>query len=87
MIFLYSLILQTSDSGGFDPSGGYSVRGAYIVLTSKEPHSFDATSDLIWHKEVPLKFLFWLGDFFEIGCRQRTIWWRTTSFLMTHNYT
>jgi hypothetical protein len=26
----------------------------------------------------PCRFLFWLGDFYEIGCRQRTIWWRVS---------
>jgi len=38
-----------------DPSGGYSVRGLYQLLTTQEMHISDATSDLIWHKQVPLK--------------------------------
>ena len=32
-----------------DPSGGYTVRGAYDLLTSQEPHGEDATLNLVWH--------------------------------------
>jgi hypothetical protein len=38
-----------------DPSGGYSVRGAYDLLTSRGDQGVAATTDLIWHKQVPLK--------------------------------
>ncbi|GAU16069.1 hypothetical protein TSUD_339400 [Trifolium subterraneum] len=38
-----------------DIVGGYSVRGAYQVLTTMETLNVDADSDLIWHKQVPLK--------------------------------
>ncbi|MCI17738.1 70 kDa peptidyl-prolyl isomerase, partial [Trifolium medium] len=38
-----------------DIGGGYSVRGAYDLLTTLDVVDADATSDLIWHKQVPLK--------------------------------
>ncbi|GAU50935.1 hypothetical protein TSUD_411320 [Trifolium subterraneum] len=38
-----------------DPSAGYSVRGAYDLLTSRGAQVVTATTDLIWHKQVPLK--------------------------------
>jgi len=33
---------------------GYSVCGVYKLFISQNFHSFDAASDLIWHKQVPL---------------------------------
>ncbi|XP_024630828.1 uncharacterized protein [Medicago truncatula] len=37
------------------PSDGYTIRGAYHVLTSQD-HSDAATdAELVWHKQVPLK--------------------------------
>ncbi|MCI32173.1 cysteine-rich receptor-like protein kinase [Trifolium medium] len=38
-----------------DPVKGYSVRGAYQLLTSHPSDSLDAAADLIWHKQVSLK--------------------------------
>ncbi|MCI18011.1 cysteine-rich receptor-like protein kinase, partial [Trifolium medium] len=38
-----------------DSGGGYTVRGAYNLLTSTEAQDVEATTDLIWHKQVPLK--------------------------------
>ncbi|MCH92691.1 cysteine-rich receptor-like protein kinase, partial [Trifolium medium] len=38
-----------------DPIKGYSVQGAYQLLTSQQSVSLDAAADLIWHKHVPLK--------------------------------
>jgi len=38
-----------------DPSGGYTVRGAYSLLTSQVRHVEDYALDLVWHKQVPLK--------------------------------
>ncbi|GAU10332.1 hypothetical protein TSUD_422680, partial [Trifolium subterraneum] len=38
-----------------DPIQGYSVRGAYQLLTSHQPIPLTDTEDLIWHKQVPLK--------------------------------
>ncbi|GAU10981.1 hypothetical protein TSUD_112740 [Trifolium subterraneum] len=35
--------------------GGYSVRGAYQLLTSHPSDPLDVASDLIWHKQVTLK--------------------------------
>ncbi|PNY13480.1 cysteine-rich receptor-like protein kinase, partial [Trifolium pratense] len=37
-----------------DPVRGYSVRGAYHILTSQQLDPLDAIADLIWHKQVPL---------------------------------
>ncbi|GAU19474.1 hypothetical protein TSUD_77180 [Trifolium subterraneum] len=38
-----------------DPIRGYSVRGAYQLLTSHQSISLIDTEDLIWHKQIPLK--------------------------------
>ncbi|MCI21649.1 helicase-like protein, partial [Trifolium medium] len=38
-----------------DTIGGYSVRDEYPLLTAMEAPDVGATSDLIWHKQVPLK--------------------------------
>ncbi|GAU39054.1 hypothetical protein TSUD_396590 [Trifolium subterraneum] len=38
-----------------DLSGGYSVQGTYDLLTSMGGQAMAATTDLIWHKLVPLK--------------------------------
>jgi len=38
-----------------DPSGGYSVRGVYDMLTTQENPQVLQNNDLIWHKHVPLK--------------------------------
>jgi hypothetical protein len=39
----------------YDPDDGYSVRGAYEILTAQDAQVVVATSDLIWHKQIPLK--------------------------------
>jgi hypothetical protein len=38
-----------------DPSEGYSVRGAYHVLTSKDLPLADSAAEMIWHRQAPLK--------------------------------
>jgi hypothetical protein len=38
-----------------DLDGGYTVRGAYQILTARDVVPLDATADLIWHTQVPLK--------------------------------
>ncbi|MCI30393.1 70 kDa peptidyl-prolyl isomerase, partial [Trifolium medium] len=38
-----------------DPATGYSVRGAYQLLTSQDSIILNEAEDLIWHKQVPLK--------------------------------
>ncbi|GAU41540.1 hypothetical protein TSUD_140710 [Trifolium subterraneum] len=38
-----------------DIGGGYSVRGAYSLLTTLDAVTTAGVSDLIWHKQVPLK--------------------------------
>ncbi|MCH99721.1 kinesin-like protein, partial [Trifolium medium] len=38
-----------------DPDHGYSVCGAYQLLTSQDMVDLDDGHDLIWHREVPLK--------------------------------
>ena len=37
-----------------DPSGGYSVRGVYVMLTSQENPQVLQNTKLIWHKQIPL---------------------------------
>ncbi|KAK2382749.1 hypothetical protein QL285_070265 [Trifolium repens] len=38
-----------------DPDTGYSVRGAYQLLTSQDPAPLGTAEDLVWHRQVPLK--------------------------------
>ena len=38
-----------------DPSRGYTVRGAYDLLSTREDPLAEPTSELIWHSQVPLK--------------------------------
>ncbi|GAU42663.1 hypothetical protein TSUD_398690 [Trifolium subterraneum] len=38
-----------------DSGGGYSVRGAYDLITSRGGQAEETTTDLIWSKQVPLK--------------------------------
>ncbi|MCH90030.1 heat-shock protein, partial [Trifolium medium] len=38
-----------------DPVRGYSVHGAYRLLTSQQPATLDVAEELIWHTQVPLK--------------------------------
>ncbi|MCI08555.1 heat-shock protein, partial [Trifolium medium] len=38
-----------------DPDKGYTVRGAYQLLTSQVSAIMDEVKDLIWHTQVPLK--------------------------------
>jgi len=38
-----------------DPSGGYTVRGAYDLLTAQELVVNDPALELVWHNQVPLK--------------------------------
>jgi len=38
-----------------DVAGGYTVQGAYYILTSPTHHIGDDRGDLVWHKHIPLK--------------------------------
>ncbi|GAU49524.1 hypothetical protein TSUD_407570, partial [Trifolium subterraneum] len=38
-----------------DVDGGYTVRGAYQILTAQDVVPLDAAIGLIWHPQVPLK--------------------------------
>ncbi|MCI77970.1 O-acyltransferase WSD1, partial [Trifolium medium] len=38
-----------------DPDTGYTVRGAYQLLTAQDSVTLDAAAGLIWHPQVPLK--------------------------------
>ncbi|MCI35872.1 70 kDa peptidyl-prolyl isomerase, partial [Trifolium medium] len=56
---LVDIVLQPNISDQWlwrhDAGGGYSVKDAYRLLTTMDPPGVDAASDLIWHKQVPLK--------------------------------
>ncbi|CAJ2657271.1 unnamed protein product [Trifolium pratense] len=39
----------------YDLDDDYTVRGAYQLLTTQDAVTLDATSGLIWHRQVPLK--------------------------------
>jgi len=59
MILLLNVTLQGNSSDKWqwklDPEGGYMVRGAYKLLTNQADHTFNAASNLTWHKQVHLK--------------------------------
>ncbi|XP_045810476.1 uncharacterized protein LOC123904919 [Trifolium pratense] len=38
-----------------DLADGYTVRGAYLFLTTRDAVTLDVASGLIWHRQVPLK--------------------------------
>ncbi|GAU31359.1 hypothetical protein TSUD_19040 [Trifolium subterraneum] len=52
-----SLQAQSSDRWQWqpDPVKGYTVRGAYQLLTSQDATIMDDADKLIWHSQVPLK--------------------------------
>ncbi|GAU15866.1 hypothetical protein TSUD_40870 [Trifolium subterraneum] len=56
---LLNVVLQPNFSDKWiwrhDIDNGYSVRDAYALLTSTGYQGADATSNLIWHKQVPVK--------------------------------
>jgi hypothetical protein len=37
------------------PDAGYSVLGAYKLLTSQDSFTLGEAEDLVWHKQIPLK--------------------------------
>jgi hypothetical protein len=57
--FINGFVLQSDipDRWQWDPDivGGYTVRGAYQILTMRALPSVDGVGDLVWHKQVPLK--------------------------------
>ncbi|XP_045802267.1 uncharacterized protein LOC123895832 [Trifolium pratense] len=57
--FLLTISLQDHVSDRWqwrtDLDDGYTVRGAYQLLTSQDDVTLDAASGLIWHRQVPLK--------------------------------
>ncbi|GAU44618.1 hypothetical protein TSUD_378960 [Trifolium subterraneum] len=74
---LHAIVLHTNISDSWiwrhDISGGYSVRGAYSLLTSMDVATTSGVSDLIWHKQAPLKV-------------SVLAWWRVTLFLLTLDF-
>ncbi|PNX57055.1 70 kDa peptidyl-prolyl isomerase, partial [Trifolium pratense] len=57
--FLLTISLQDHVSDRWqwrsDLDDGYTVRGAYQLLTTQDVVTLDVTSGLIWHRQVPLK--------------------------------
>jgi len=56
---LDGVIVQANilDRWQWDPDihEGYTIRGAYQILTTRVSSTTKATRDLVWHKQVPLK--------------------------------
>ncbi|GAU44687.1 hypothetical protein TSUD_183450 [Trifolium subterraneum] len=56
---LSNIVLQNTGADKWvwwhDPGGGYTVRGAYNLLTRTDMVVEDDPTDLIWHKQVPTK--------------------------------
>jgi len=57
LLFDVSLYTNVSDRWVWlpDPSNGYTVRGAYNLLTSQAPSDMVSVVDLVWHHQVHLK--------------------------------
>ncbi|KAK2426689.1 hypothetical protein QL285_025332 [Trifolium repens] len=57
LLFPFTVQAQSSDVWRWqpDPDAGYSIRGAYQLLTSHDSFTLSETDDLVWHKQVPLK--------------------------------
>ena len=58
-LLLNNFVVQTDVSDRWqwlpDTVGGYTVRGAYQLLTYQSAPMIDAAGELVWHKQVPLK--------------------------------
>ncbi|GAU34960.1 hypothetical protein TSUD_312910 [Trifolium subterraneum] len=57
LLLNFSFQVQSSDSWQWQPDldTGYSVSGAYQLLTSQDSATLGEAGTLIWHKQVPLK--------------------------------
>jgi len=59
MTLLLDVFVQTNVSDRWvwlpDPSGGYSVRGVYSMLTTPDVSHVASTVELVWHRQFPLK--------------------------------
>jgi len=57
LLLIVSLQVDSLDVWSWfpDPTGGYSVRGAYRILTNRIPSHDAISSNLLWHQDVPLK--------------------------------
>ncbi|GAU40363.1 hypothetical protein TSUD_319750 [Trifolium subterraneum] len=55
---IVSIKAQSLDRWQPDPDAGFTVRGAYQLLTSHASVSMDAADKLIWHPHVPLRVSF-----------------------------
>jgi hypothetical protein len=64
LLLLITVQAQTPDRWQWqpDPDVGYSVRGAYQLLTSLDSFTLREAENLVWHKQVPLKV-------FILACR------------------
>ncbi|GAU27609.1 hypothetical protein TSUD_271500 [Trifolium subterraneum] len=54
-LYFLTVSLQIGGSGSSDPDKGYTVQGAYQLLTSYVLATMDDAEKLIWHPQVPLK--------------------------------
>lgn len=48
---------------------GYTVRGTYQILTALVSSTIDATRELVWHKQVPMKVSIVAWRLLKTGCR------------------
>jgi len=57
LLFDFVLVPNVSDTWEWlpDTAEGYSVRGAYDLLTNGDDTHFGLPLELVWHKHVPLK--------------------------------
>ncbi len=57
LLFDFVLVPKVSDTWEWlpDTADGYSVRGAYDLLTNGDDTHLGLPLELVWHKQVPLK--------------------------------
>ncbi|GAU21683.1 hypothetical protein TSUD_242550 [Trifolium subterraneum] len=69
LLLTVSLQDHSSDCWQWQPEldSGYTVCGAYQLLTDRVVAPLDAAAGLIWHPQVPLRCPFWRGDSCVIG--------------------
>jgi len=78
LLLLHNVLLQVDKADNWlwtlETCRAYTVRSAYRIITIYPPLvNLVPVADL-WHKDVPLRWFFSLGGYFETGCPQKKIY-------------
>lgn len=63
--------------------GGYTVRGAYQLLTHQVARLIAVTRELVWHKQVPLKHLLLIIYISTFHCTKNKV---LIYIILIHNF-